>query len=232
MMSIRRAVLKQWRGWKNGTVDLAAAAVTTNTAIDLVRCIEKQARPVIESYTKSLDVKETQLPVCWYSLGNWIRDINGKTCGTNIYAPLLGIDTESPADHPQGFSAPNSAKVGIGEDGEWLLNSQSFRWAYTLVQLYCMEFFTKVNPAYRRPAGSEPLRSGNGARPDDTRLFEQVRTCRGYDIQWLYELSFMGNYGVGPVFPFIDEVSRGFRISESCPAENPRARTVSILHMG
>lgn len=229
-MSIRREVLKQWRGWKNGTVDLAAAAVTTNTAIDLVRCMEKQARPIIESYTKSLDAKETQLPVYWYSLGSWMRDINGKTCGTNVYAPLLGTDNESPTDHQQDFSAPKSAKVGIEEYEEWLLDSQSFRWAYTLVQLCCMEFFTKVNLAYKRPAGSETLRLGNGARPDDTKLFEQVRTCRGHDVQWLYELSFMGNYGVGPVFPFIDEVSRGFRISESFPRENVPTGTLAISY--
>ncbi|POS69509.1 hypothetical protein DHEL01_v212098 [Diaporthe helianthi] len=212
MLSIRRAVLKQWRGWKNGDIDLAAAAVTTNTAIDLVRSLEKQAKPVIESYTTSLDAKETQLPVYWYSLGTWIKDINDKTCGTNLYAPLLGTGTESHTDCPQDFSTPNSAKYGIDEYDEWLQDSQSFRWAYTLVQLYCMEFFTKVNPTYKRPPGSEPMRFGNGARPDDAKLFEQVRTCRGHDIQWLYELSFMGNYGVGPVFPFIDEVSRGFRI--------------------
>lgn len=214
MMSIRRAVLEQWLGWQSGTVDLAAAAVTTNTAIDLVRSIEKQARPVIESYTKTLEAKETQLPVYWYSLGSWIKDINDKTCGTNIYAPLLGTDTESNASHPPDFNARDTAKAQDQETDEWRSDSQSFRWAYTLVQLYCQEFFTKTNPSFKRPPGHEPVRLGHGARPDDAKLFEQVRTCRGKDIQWLYELSFLGNYGVGPIFPFLDEVSRGFRISK------------------
>lgn len=214
MMSIRRTVLEQWLGWQNGTVDLAAAAVTTNTAIDLVRSLEKQARPVIESYTKTLAAKETQLPVHWYSLGSWIKDINNKTCGTNVYAPLLGTDTDSQASHPPDFDAHDTAKADGQETDEWLSDSQSFRWAYTLVQLYCMEFFSKTNPSFKRPPGHEPVRLGHGARPDDAKLFEQVRTCRGKDIQWLYELSFLGNYGVGPIFPFLDEVSRGFRISK------------------
>lgn len=214
MISIRRTVLEQWLGWQNGTVDLAAAAVTTNTAIDLVRSLEKQARPVIESYTKTLATKETQLPVHWYSLGSWIKDINNKTCGTNVYAPLLGTDTDSQASHPPDFDAHDTAKADGQETDEWLSDSQSFRWAYTLVQLYCMEFFSKTNPSFKRPPGHEPVRLGHGARPDDAKLFEQVRTCRGKDIQWLYELSFLGNYGVGPIFPFLDEVSRGFRISK------------------
>lgn len=220
MMSIRRVVMKQWTGWKKGTIDLAAAAVTTNTAIDLVRSLEKQARPVIESYTKSLKSKETQLPIYWYSLGSWVKDINDKTCGTNIYAPLLGTHTESQANHPPDFNVHNAANSEGEETEEWLFDSQGFRWAYTLVQFYCSEFFTKTNPAFKRSPGHEPLRMGNGARPDDAKLFEQVRTCCGHDIQWLYELSFLGNYGVGPVFPFLDEVSRGFRISESLPGGN------------
>jgi hypothetical protein len=229
MTSIRGAVLKQWAGWENGNVDLAAAAVTTNTAIDLVRSLENQARPVIESYTKSLDAKETQLPVYWYSLGNWIKDINDKTCGTNVYAPLLGTDTAGQANHPPDFNTHKAAKYEIQEMEEWLLDSQSFRWAYTLVQLYCMEFFTKTNPSFKRPTGHEPLRMGKGARPDDAKLFEQVRNCRGHDIQWLYELSFLGNYGVGPVFPFLDEASRGFRISEFLPGENFPASTAFLV---
>lgn len=214
MASIRHTVLGQWVGWKNGTVDLAAAALTTNTAIDLVRSLEKQARPVIELYTKSLDSKKIQLPVYWYSLGNWIKDINGKTCGTNIYAPMLGGDTDGQASQPPEFCAHEAANVEGQQIGEWPPDSQSFHWAYTLVQLYCMEFFTKTNPAFKRPPGHEPVRLGNGARPDAAKLFEQVRTYRGKDIQWLYELSYLGNYGVGPVFPCLDEVSRGFRISK------------------
>lgn len=213
MMLIRRTVLEQWAGWQNGTIDLAAAAVTTNTAIDLVRSLEKQARPVIESYTKSLDIKETQLPVYWYSLGSWIKDINGKTCGTNIYAPLLGTDTDSLASHPPGSDPPHADQDDAQETEEWLSDSQSFRWAYSLVQIYCMEFFTKTNPSFKRPPGHEPARLGHGARPHDAKLFEQMRSFRGKDIQWLYELSFLGNYGIGPVFPFLDEVSRGFRTS-------------------
>jgi hypothetical protein len=222
MMAIRRVVVEQWTEWKLGHVDLAAAAVTTNTAIDLVRSLEKQARPVIESYTKTLGANETQLPVYWYSLGCWVRDINDKTCGRNIYAPLLGTDTERQTTHPPDWEdAHHAAKRNGGEMEEWLLDSQSFRWAYTLVQLYCMEFFAKTNPRFKRPPGHEPLRMGDGARPDDAQMFGQARTCRGHDIQWLYDLSFLGNYGVGPAFPFLDEVSRGFRISESVPIRIP-----------
>ena len=217
MASIRQTVLGQWVGWKNGAVDLAAAALTTNTAIDLVRSLEKQARPGIELYTKSLDSKETQLPAYWYSMGSWIKDINDKTCGTNIYAPLLGTDADSQAGQFPDSCAHGAADIEDQPIGEWLSDSQSFQWAYTLVKLYCMEFFTKTNPGFKRPPGHEPVRLGNGARPDATKLFEQVRTFRGKDIQWLYELSFLGNYGVGPVFPCLDEVSRGFRISKSLP---------------
>ncbi|KAI3397036.1 hypothetical protein diail_11271 [Diaporthe ilicicola] len=211
IMSIRRTVLEQWAKWKDGAVDLAAAAVTTNTAIDLVRSLENQARPVIESYTKGLDAKEVQLPVCWYSVGSWIID-KSKTGGTNIYAPLLGTDTDSRAHHPPDFATHDTADINGHSAGDWLLESQSFRWAYTLVQLYCMEFFTKINKTFNLPPGHEPFRPGNGGRPDDEKLFEQIRTCRGKDIQWLYELSFLGNYGPGPVFACVDEVSRGFRV--------------------
>lgn len=213
-MLIRRAVLEQWVKWKDGGVDLAAAAVTTNTAIDLVRSLEKQARTVIESYTKSLDVKETQLPVCWYSVGSWIID-KTKTCGTNVYAPLLGTDTDCQASHPLDFHAHDTAYTDDQYMEDWLLESQGFRRAYTLVQLYCMEFFTKTNKTFKLPPGHEPFRSGSGGRPDDAALFEQVRNCRNKDIQWLYELSFLGNYGVGPIFASIDEVSRRFRISKN-----------------
>ncbi|KAL1876978.1 hypothetical protein Daus18300_002586 [Diaporthe australafricana] len=211
MVLIRRAVLEQWVEWRDGYVDLAAAAVTTNTAIDLVRSLEKQARAVIESYTKSLEAEKTQLPICWYSVGSWIID-KTKRCGTNIYAPLLGTDTDCHTNNPPDFHAHDTADMDDLYMEDSLLESQRFRWAYTLVRLYCMEFFTKTNKTFKLPPGHEPIRLGSGGRPDDAAMFEQVRTCRGKDIQWLYELSFLGNYGVGPVFACIDEVSRGFRI--------------------
>ncbi|KAJ0125236.1 hypothetical protein J7T55_006581 [Diaporthe amygdali] len=212
MMLIRQAVLEQWVKFKDGAVDPAAAAITTNTAIDLVRSLEKQARPVIESYTKSLNSKDTQLPVYWYSLGSWIKDIDDKTCGTNIYAPLLGADIDCQANQSADFNSRDNTCVEGEYMGDWILESRSFRWAYMLIQLYCMEFFSKTNATFKVPPGHEPIRSGSGGRPDDAKLFEQIRTCHGQDIQWLYELSFLANYGFGPVFPCLDEVSRGFRI--------------------
>lgn len=84
MISIRKVVHEVWHGYKMGTVDLAAAGVTTNTAVDLVRSLESQARPVIESYIRSRDAKDFELPVCLYSLGGWARDINGKTYRTKF----------------------------------------------------------------------------------------------------------------------------------------------------
>lgn len=216
-MLIRQAVLEQWVKFKDGAVDPAAAAITTNTAIDLVRSLEKQARPVIESYTKSLNSKDTQLPVYWYSLGSWIKDIDDKTCGTNIYAPLLGADIDCQAYQSADFNSRDNTCVEGEYIGDWILESRSFRWAYKLIQLYCMEFFSKTNATFKVPPGHEPIRSGSGGRPDDAKLFEQIRTCHGQDIQWLYELSFLANYGFGPVFPCLDEVSRGFRISKHFP---------------
>ncbi|KUI67522.1 hypothetical protein VM1G_03630 [Cytospora mali] len=204
MISMRQVVHEAWRRYKNGTTDLAAAATTTNTAIDLARSLEKQARPVIESYIRSRDPKETQLPVYFYSLGNWFRHIDDKTCGTNIYVMLLGFDTPDQTEVPPELRTLDTTRA---RDAEVI----TFRWAYKLVQMYCMEFFSQTKKL-EMPPDYEPIRWGKGDRPNDAKLFEFVRTCDRQDVQWLYELSWLGNYGYGPVFPIIDEVSRGFRV--------------------
>lgn len=208
MISMREVVHEAWYGYKMGQVDLAAAAITTNTAIDLARSLENQARPVIESYMRSLDAKEIELPVYFYSLGDWFRDINGKTCGTNIYAALLGCDPPDQAELPAELPAElQTANTRRSQDIELI----TFRWAYKLVQMYCMEFFSKTKKL-QMPPDHEPRRWGKGERPDDAKLLEVSRTCYGKDVQWLYELSWLGNYGYGPVFPALDEVSRSFRV--------------------
>ncbi|KUI58921.1 hypothetical protein VP1G_06184 [Cytospora mali] len=204
MISMRQVVHEAWLRYRNGTTDLAAAATTTNTAIDLARFLEKQARPVIESYIRSRDPKETQLPVYFYSLGDWLRQIDDKTCGTNIYAALLEFDAPDQTEVPPELRTLDTTKA---RDAEVI----TFRWAYKLVQMYCMEFFSQTRKL-EMPPDYEPIRWGKGDRPNDAKLFEFARTCDRQDVQWLYELSWLGNYGYGPVFPIIDEVSRGFRI--------------------
>ncbi|ROW06772.1 hypothetical protein VMCG_04141 [Cytospora schulzeri] len=204
MISMREVVHEAWYAYKLGNVDLASAAVTTNTAIDLARSLESQARPVIESYMRTLDAKEIELPVYFYSLGEWVRDINGKTCGTNIYAGLLGCDPPDQAELPAELKAVDTENA---QDIDLI----TFRWAYKLVQMYCMEFFSKTKKFQTGPDYG-PRRWGKGERPDDAKLLEVTRSCCGRDIQWLYDLSWLGNYGYGPVFPVLDEVSRSFRV--------------------
>lgn len=83
-----------------------------------------------------------------------------------------------------------------------------FRWAYKLVQLYCMEFFSKTEKL-DIPLKNESRRWGKGDRPEDAKLF--ALACLGKIYNGFYKLAWLGNYVYGPVFIIVDEVSRGFR---------------------
>lgn len=202
--NMRTQVKQAWRGYADGSVDLGAAAIMANTAIDLARHLEEGVRPVI-ARNDGICRKSA-----WKDLLHLLPDPDGpaKNIYFGLYQCLLTGAlwdfnvANATAPNPKSINLHRREKADIAECLDfWFISSFQF--------LKSMHQLTRSAAQLQ----SETARNGfvyqriYGVGVEDSQIGSQD----------FAELSFLGSHTLDFQISFVDEVSRAICVIRDEP---------------
>lgn len=212
--SMRAKVKETWKGYADGSIDLGAAAIMANTAIDLARHLEESVRPVIARNDEICRHGE------WKDFLDRLPSSEGPA--SNIYSGLFHVLLTTPIQdvNAAGSTATNSKHTDAQplEEVEmekyidfWFIESFKVIEARHKLNLFGRETLERdcmlqglhvVNTELQEP--QEPQQP---QAPQESP--EPQRTM----YQYIMELTFFGRYTKYFHFNFVDEVARAMCVS-------------------